>query len=70
VSKEEGEDIMSFVRNHWAKISTALLVATIAATGIIATQRAGGEDCCAQRSACCKPGAPCCHGQGGAHAAR
>ena len=52
---------MNWIRTHWSKISTGLLLATVLGTGAVAAHNYLGGDCCAQGAACCKPGAACCH---------
>jgi uncharacterized protein (DUF779 family) len=53
--------MLTFVRTHWSKISTGLLLATLVATGGVRIYEhfAG---CCVPGSPCCYPGSPCCHG--------
>jgi hypothetical protein len=58
---------MSFLRTHWSKISTALLLATLATVVGVKVYEARAADCCKPGSSCCFPGSPCCagHKQGG-----
>lgn len=58
---------MTFLRTHWSKISTALLLATLAAAVGVKVYEARAASCCAPGSSCCFPGSPCCAGkkQGG-----
>ena len=54
--------MLTFMRTHWSKISTGLLLALIAGMGgMTAYERLTG-DCCKPGASCCYPGSPCCHG--------
>jgi hypothetical protein len=54
--------IMNWIRTHWSKISTAMLVTTMLGVGAVAATSYFANDCCAMGAACCKPGAACCRG--------
>jgi hypothetical protein len=53
----------SFLRTHWSKISTGLLVATLLGMGGVKVYERVAGDCCQPGSACCYPGSSCCHGK-------
>jgi hypothetical protein len=57
---------MSFLRRHW-KISSGLLVATIATATAWHAYEARADSCCLLGSSCCHAGSPCCahHHRGG-----
>jgi len=61
---------MNWVRAHWRRISTGLLVAALAGVGGQQLYKTYFEDCCAPGSPCCHPGAACCHGHAHAQAMR
>jgi hypothetical protein len=55
--------MFTYVRAHWAKISTALVFATFLGIGGMKAYEHFSGDCCAPGSSCCHPGASCCHGK-------
>jgi hypothetical protein len=59
--------MMAFLRKHWAKISTGLLLASLVGAVGFKIYEAHAASCCAPGSPCCYPGSPCCagHSKGG-----
>lgn len=55
---------MHWIRTHWSKISTGLLIAMVCGAGALAAQRYFGDSCCAEGASCCKPKSACCHASG------
>jgi hypothetical protein len=54
--------MLSFLRNHWRRISTGVLALTLlGAGGVQLYQTLYSDDCCYPGSPCCHPGSPCCH---------
>jgi hypothetical protein len=56
-------DMTTWIQKNWRRISTGLLVLSLAGVGASELYRSlNGEDCCKQGASCCKPGAACCKG--------
>jgi len=54
--------MLTFLQNHWRRVSSGLLALTLlGAAGSQAYGALRGDDCCHPGSPCCYPGSPCCH---------
>jgi hypothetical protein len=53
--------MLDVIRTHWSKISTGLLLATLAGIGGTKLYQHYASDCCQPGASCCYPGSSCCH---------
>jgi hypothetical protein len=54
--------MLTLLRTHWSKISTGLLLVTLASAGGTRIYERLASGCCQAGASCCHPGSPCCHG--------
>ncbi len=53
--------MLNWIRGHRSKMSTGVLLATLAVVGGAKAYETMSDDCCRPGAACCYLGSPCCH---------